>query len=225
MNETDPGAEAAGREYFTAIETEFIRRRGSPFLLSPKDFALIRRWRELGIPAADVCLGIGEAFDRRAERGALSRINSVSYCEGAVLEAWERNASARVGKAHDDSGERETASALEGLAESLARAAREHPGAREAIAGAEKSIRKLRDDVRPAEQIEASLARLEKKLLKDAASALPEPAIRAIEADADRRLAGDRETMEARAFEKTRAVLIRRRLRAELGIPRLSLLG
>src|SRR5258708_3467649 len=129
MSETDPGTDGAGRDYFTAIETEFIRRRGSPFLLSPKDFALIRRWRELGIPAADVCLGIGEAFDRRAERGAVSRINSVSYCEGAVLEAWERNASARVGKGRADPEERDMASELEELAGKLAAAALLRPSA------------------------------------------------------------------------------------------------
>src|SRR5512142_933939 len=90
--------EEQGRQYFTEIETEFIRRRGTPFLLSPKDYALVRRWFELGIPAADVCAGIAEAFDRREERGAAAKVNSLSYCEGAVLEAWERRASARVGR-------------------------------------------------------------------------------------------------------------------------------
>ena len=225
MNETDPAADAAVRDYFTAIETEFIRRRGSPFLLSPKDFELIRRWRELGIPAGDVCRGIADAFDRRAERGALSRINSVSYCEGAVLEAWEKNASARVGKGHPGSEEGDTASALERLAESLARAAQENPAAAEVIENAGKAVRKLQGAGRSAEQIETSLARLEKKLLKEAAASLPASLLAAIEAEADRRLAGDRGAMEGRAFQRTRDVLVRRRLRAELGIPRLSLLG
>src|SRR5512146_17946 len=88
----------AAREYFSSIEAEFIRRRGTPFLLSPKDYALARRWHALGIPAGDVCAGIAEAFDRREERGAAGRVNSLAYCEGAVLEAWERRASARVGR-------------------------------------------------------------------------------------------------------------------------------
>src|SRR5512146_195736 len=90
--------EPAAREYFSAIETEFIRRRGTPFLLSPKDYALARRWFVLGIPAADVCAGMLEAFDRREARAAAGKVNSLSYCEGAVLEAWERRASARVGR-------------------------------------------------------------------------------------------------------------------------------
>ncbi len=225
MNETDPAADAAARDYFTAIETEFIRRRGSPFLLSPKDFELIRRWRELGIPADDVCRGIADAFDRRAERGALSRINSVSYCEGAVLEAWETNASARVGKVRAGSEEGDTESVLDRLSDALTRSAAGNPAASDAIGNAVKAVRKLQGAGRSAEQIEASLARLEKKLLKEAAGSLPDGVMAEIEAEADRRLSGDREAMEARAFQRTRDVLVRRRLRQVLGIPRLSLLG
>ena len=229
MSETDPGADAAGREYFTAVETEFIRRRGSPFLLSPKDYDLIRRWRELGIPSADVCLGIADAFDRRAERGALTRINSVSYCEGAVLEAWERNASARVGKTPARPEEGDAGAALDALSEALERAGEKcvaaNPAARPAIETASRALRKLRAAGRSPEQIESSLARIEKKLLKDAAAALPEETLRSLEEDADRRLAGDRRSMEDRALARTRDVLIRRKMRAELGIPRLSLLG
>ncbi|MGH9440870.1 MAG: hypothetical protein ACRD16_01200 [Thermoanaerobaculia bacterium] len=225
MSETDPGTDAAGREYFTAIETEFIRRRGSPFLLSPKDFELIRRWRELGIPAADVFRGIAEAFDRRAERGAQTRINSVSYCEGAVLEAWERNASARVGKPPAGGEPSDVASALDRMCEELERAADEGSAAREAIAGAVRRLRKLAGEGRSPEEIEASLGRLEKKLLREAAAALPPETLAAIEKEEQGRLAGDRTAMEPRAFDRTRDVLIRRRLRVELGIPRLSLLG
>ena len=224
MSETDLAADRVGREYFTAIETEFIRRRGSPFLLSPKDFALIRRWRELGIPVADVCLGIAEAFDRRVERGALSRINSVSYCEGAVLEAWERNASARVGKGQALPEERDTASELEELAGKLAETALLWPAAADSLSRAEKRVRKLERSGRSPEQIERSLSRLEKNLLKEIAGSLPEEERRSIERDAELRLTSDRDRMEARAFEKTREILIRRNLRARFGIPRLSLL-
>jgi hypothetical protein len=225
MNETDLGADAADRDYFTAIETEFIRRRGSPFLLSPKDFALVRRWQQLGIPIADVRLGIAEAFDRRIERRSLSKINSLAYCEGAVLEAWERNASARVGKGSPAHEERDISSDIVRIADTLAGTAKARPDAADAIARAERSVRKLGVSGGSAEQIERSLSRIEKKLLKEISASLPERELRSIEDEADHRLAGDRETMEPGAFEKTRKILIRRKLRAELGLARLSLLG
>ena len=34
------------RAYYAAGEAAFIRRRGTPFLLSPTDFALLRQWRQ-----------------------------------------------------------------------------------------------------------------------------------------------------------------------------------
>ncbi len=225
MSETDRAAEAADREYFTAIETEFIRRRGSPFLLSPKDYALIRRWRELGIPAADVRLGIADAFDRRAERGAMSRINSVSYCEGAVLEAWERGASARVGKGESRPEDRDTPRELEALAATLLRAGEQAPPAAEPLSRAEASVRKLASSKRNPEQIESALGRIEKKLLKEIGASLAENDRRSMEEEIDRRLGADRERMESRAFERTRDVLIRRSLRSRFGLPRLSLLA
>ena len=224
MSGTDRGADAA-RDYFTAVETEFIRLRGSPFLLSPKDFILIRRWRDLGIPLSDVLLGISEAFDRRQERGAITKINSVGYCEGAILEAWERNASARVGKAAAPADDLDAAAALDRLALALGAASRRRPETAAAIARAAKSVSKLADSGQPPEKIESSLARVEKKLLREVAELLPGEELAAIEAGADRRLASDRETMESRAYERTRDILIRRKLREELGVPRLSLLG
>src|SRR5512134_2652809 len=86
------------REYFAAAEAAFVRRRGTPFLLSPKDFALLKEWRALGVPIEAVESGIDDAFTRREERGAVGRVNSLSYCRDAVLEAWERRAETARGK-------------------------------------------------------------------------------------------------------------------------------
>ena len=41
-------ATAEDRVYYEAVEAAFIRRRGTPFLLSPSDFALLREWRAGG---------------------------------------------------------------------------------------------------------------------------------------------------------------------------------
>src|SRR4030095_8918982 len=86
------------RAYFAAGEAAFIARRGTAFLLSPRDFALLKEWRALGIPIEAVVVGIDDAFSRREERGASGRINSLSYCRDAVLSAWERRAETAVGR-------------------------------------------------------------------------------------------------------------------------------
>src|ERR1700682_2604255 len=85
------------RAFFAAAEAAFIRRRGTPFLLSPTDFALLKQWRALGVPLEAVETGIDDAFTRREERSAIGRVNSLSYCRDAVLEAWERRGGTAAG--------------------------------------------------------------------------------------------------------------------------------
>ncbi len=223
MSETGSGgADAPDPAYFSAIEAEFIRRRGTPFLLSPKDYALARRWRFLGIPAEDVCAGIDEAFDRRDERGASGRVNSLSYCEGAVLEAWERRASARVGKSAADPPEDDVPARLAELEKRLAVVDARFA---ESSGSALRSIGRLKGSGKTAEEIERSLSRLEKKLLREIEGALTEEERNAIRADVDRRLASEAGSMEENALTRTRDVLIRQRLRALHDVPRLTLLS
>src|ERR1700738_2159337 len=120
MSETE-----GDREYYAAVEAAFIRRRGTPFLLSPKDFALVQEWRGLGIPLEVVERGIDEAFSRREERGGAGRVNALSYCRDAVLVAWERAAETSVGKgAGRSEAPADTAAALARLATSLEDVAR-----------------------------------------------------------------------------------------------------
>ena len=108
-------ATAEDRVYYEAVEAAFIRRRGTPFLLSPSDFALLREWRTLGVPLEAVEAGIDEAFTRREERKAVGRVNSLSYCRDAVLGAWERRAETSRGKgASDAGGEVDAKGALDG---------------------------------------------------------------------------------------------------------------
>jgi hypothetical protein len=222
MSETGSGApDDAGRAYFSTIEAEFIRRRGTPFLLSPKDYGLARRWFELGIPLEDVTAGIADAFDRRQERAVTGRVNSLSYCEGAVLEAWERRASGRVGKAvrpdEPDVEERLAAieSALGGLAPRFAPAAE----------GARRALARLRDCGKPPEAIERSLARAEKSLLREIDALISEEERAAIVRDVEARLGAGAESMDHAALRRTRDVLVRQRLRSAFSVPRLSLLS
>jgi hypothetical protein len=223
MNETGSGAaEPADRAYFSTIEAEFIRRRGTPFLLSPKDYALARRWFALGIPLEDVTAGVADAFDRREAREASGRVNSLSYCEGAVLEAWERRASGRVGKAGAPAEPEDVTARLEAIETGLdALAPRFAPAAE----GARRTLARLRASGRAPEEIERSLARAEKSLLRDVDALLTEEERAAIVREVEARLGAGAASMEDAAVKRTREVLVRQRLRSAYAVPRLSLLS
>jgi hypothetical protein len=93
---SDPGLDEAG--YATRVEDAFIAERGTPFLVSAKDWSLIRGWRESGVPADTVVRAVREAFARRRARGQAGKISSLAYCATAVEERWEMERRGLVGK-------------------------------------------------------------------------------------------------------------------------------
>ena len=116
------------KSYYQAAEAAFIRRRGTPFLLSPRDFALLKEWRALGVPIETIEQGIEDAFSRREERAAAGRVNSLSYCRDAVLEAWERRVETSVGRGgRECAAEPDVLRALEELAGRLRQVASDQP--------------------------------------------------------------------------------------------------
>ncbi len=83
-------AEREETEYFQRIEEHFGQRRGGPLILSPKDWQLIQRWHDEGIPLPVVLRGINQAFDRFAASGPRpDRLNTLSYCTQHVETTWE----------------------------------------------------------------------------------------------------------------------------------------
>jgi hypothetical protein len=74
--------------YFTEIEEQFQRARGSGlFLLSPLDWALIESWKNAGVPLEAVLRGIDAAFEKwRSKKSRTHMVNSVAYCAQAVAE-------------------------------------------------------------------------------------------------------------------------------------------
>lgn len=132
------------RAWYEAVEAAFIRRRGTPFLLSPSDFALLRQWRVLGVPLEAVEIGIDDAFGRREERKAVGRVNSLSYCRDAVLEAWERRAETSRGKGSPSGGpEPDAQAALANLAERLDAARTRRPDLSAPLDSALRSLSRL----------------------------------------------------------------------------------
>ena len=83
-------SEPADEQYFARVEEHFGRRRDGPLVLSPKDWRLLEKWHESGIPLRVVLRGINQTFDRFAASGPRpDRINSLRYCEQEVQAAWQ----------------------------------------------------------------------------------------------------------------------------------------
>lgn len=220
MSETE-----ADRDYYAAAEAAFIRRRGTPFLLSPRDFALVKEWRALGVPIEAVELGIDEAFARREERSARGRVNSLAYCRDAVLETWERRAAASVGRgAGRGEPPIEIAGALEKLGEKLRGLAESRSDLSVPIDSALSSLEKLKKSDKGAGEVESSLVRLDKRLAGALFDALSAGEKAKLDERVEKMLARARVGLDEETAEKTRRAVRRRLLRETLDLPRLTLL-
>jgi hypothetical protein len=219
MSETE-----ADRAYYQAGEAAFVRRRGTPFLLSPRDFSLLKQWRELGVPMEAVEQGIDDAFSRREERGATGRINSLAYCRDAVLAAWERRAETAVGRGAGREDASGAAEKLARLGAELAELERRRPDLAAPAASARRSVERLAGGPKSPGEIEESLARLDRRLATALYDALPEPERREADADVERQLSPLRARMDGETARRTARALTRRLLRERLVLPRLSLL-
>src|SRR5215813_10332490 len=84
--------------YFTEIEEEFVKRRGSHMLVSPLDWTLIETWKQRGIPLHIVLRGINSSFDgydQRLSRGR--KVNSLFFCQQEVEAQFQEYVESRVG--------------------------------------------------------------------------------------------------------------------------------
>ena len=188
-------------EYFTEIESHFAFRRGTPFILNAKDWALMKQWAEEGIPLAVVIEAIDAVFDRRdAEQ---KKVNGLSFCKYAVKELWKERKELQIG-AEGAAPEENVEPLLSALALRLA----DTPAAAFA------------DRVRALSR-EKSVPRVEEQLME-----LEQEMIDALLPQADE-LRAEARALTSGADEKTRArteeAHLRRLVREKFGIPRLTL--
>lgn len=84
--------------YFTEVENEFVKRRGSHMLVSPLDWSLIENWKQRGVPLHIVLRGINSSFDgydKRAQRGR--KVNTLFFCQQEIEALYLQYREARVG--------------------------------------------------------------------------------------------------------------------------------
>lgn len=191
------GYGGVGADYFLEIEGHFAQRRGTPFVLSAKDWTLMQKWAADGVPLPVVLEAIDACFDKADERK--KKINGLSYCRHAVKELWEERRELQVG-AEEATPEEGAEPTLAALAETFA------SSPHEAVRAFAPRIRELaREKTVP--RIEERLMDLEGELV----SLLASDALRAEAA----RMAGSND----RAVEAH----LRRLVRETFELPRLTL--
>ena len=208
------------RDYFEAIEEEFIRLRGAPLLLSPADWRLAQQWRQEGIPLALVLESIREVFARRAERASASpeaskrRVGSLRYCRAAVEKAWAVHRELlAVPAVRRKSAAIDVPARLEALASAL-------PAA---FADVDAWRSRLLELSGPPPEVEGRLAELDIELARLAFEALPRSDRESVLAGADEALARMAGRADPERLPDLRQRLVRRAVRERLELPLLSL--
>jgi hypothetical protein len=223
--------------YFTEIEDQFQRRRGTLLILSPLDWALMEIWKDAGIPLEAVLRGIDATFDKWDRRPRKTRkVNGLAFCAQEVLASAEEMKDAAVGapapsasKDKPDNGLDQSAVAeyLERNADQLDDLKLAGPAqslARETAATLRTLAASLSDSKAvQMEDLERRLTVAEEKLLAALLAATPDEALYQVRAEADRDLAPYRRKMTAPQIEQLHKQYVHKRLLEQYHAPRLSL--
>ncbi|HEU5162841.1 MAG TPA: hypothetical protein VFV54_06840 [Thermoanaerobaculia bacterium] len=210
-------------DYFLEIESHFAARRGTPFIFSGKDWALMKAWKEEGIPLPVVLEAIESCFRKKDESPRRRTISSLSYCRHAVREMWEERKDLLVGSS-ESVPERGAAALLAELGNGIAAAAETSAAPEQArlLFAAAEAVRAL-----PAHeaipQLEERLIEIERALLDALLAALPVETEQELQAEVEKGLAGHK--LDPKVAERTRRANLLRLMRRRLGMPRLSLFG
>ncbi len=219
--------------YFTEIEEQFQRRRGSLLMLSTLDWALIDTWREAGIPLAAVLRGIDAAFDKRAAhpgRRTQKPVNGLAWCAQAVMEEAQSMQEAAVGAtpATSPAQEKEDGFSSQRIGAHLERcattyAAQDIPE----LVDAAHRLRQLAGELdAPAfrmEDLERALTMLEEKIFAALLTRTPDEELVRIRAQSSSELAPYRRKLQSAQIAQIERQFLNKRLLESRKLPRLSL--
>jgi hypothetical protein len=208
--------------FYRAVEDHFAALCRAPYLILPKDFALLRAWYAQGAPLAAVLAGLDEVYERCQEEGE-EPVFPLSYCRRAINRFVRRLAGARVGSEAPAPDEVDVPAALARLVSDLTEAASRW-------AASPRVAKVLLDLVAtlgtvpataPVGAVEESLSRLEVGVLDALLGALPDEERARLEGDATAAAVGVDPLSEV-GRRTSRAVLLRG-VRELVGLPRLEL--
>jgi hypothetical protein len=230
--------------YFTEIEEEFVKRRGSHMLVSPLDWTLIETWKRRGIPLHIVLRGINSSFDgyeQRLNRGR--KVNSLFFCQQEVEALFQEYVESRVGAANgagngaaqNGNGAAQFAPAtavefLKAQCEALRRLEAKHldPALKETFARASERLSHIIEDLETSgavspELLEMDLMMIEEVILDGLKEQAGEEKLGRLQEEADGKLRRYKQSMEREVYEQTAGNFVAQRLREIYEVPRLSL--
>ena len=221
--------------YFTEIEQQFQRRRGTGLILSTLDWALIETWKDAGIPLEAVLRGIDTTFDHWDRRPTKTRkINGLAFCSQEVLAAAEDMKEAAVGARNEQTRSVPGLEAEEianffmknaGMLDQI----QAQPQAKLAAGECAATLTALAEGIKchaaplRLEDLERHLTVLEEKLLAALTMTTPDAGLLAIRREADREIAPYRSKMPAAQIEQLHKQFLHKMLFEQAKIPRLSL--
>lgn len=227
--------------YFSEIEDTFIRRRGKHLMLSPIDWALIESWKERGVPLHVALRGIEHSFDSYDAKKHKRTVKTLLYCQEEVEAQYAEWLESRVGSHQESEPEAEDSSerspfardvVIDHLRRSLqslaALSAQPHDDLRESLQRAGSLLTDIREEYESAarpdtRKLEESLTGIDRMLDDAIRRAIPEHRLTAIADEVESQLKPYRRQMDKKAYDQTRANLLRKRLREHFDVPRLSL--
>ncbi|MGH9936344.1 MAG: hypothetical protein ACREAM_08860 [Blastocatellia bacterium] len=230
--------------YFTEIEEEFVKRRGSHMLVSPLDWTLIETWKQRGIPLYIVLRGINSSFDgydQRLNRGR--KVNSLFFCQQEVEALFQEHVESRVGAVHgsgngapqNGNGDSQFTPAaiidfLKGQCETLWRLEAKHtdPTLKETFTRTSERLSQLIQDleltgVASPELLEMDLMMIEEVILDSLREHAGEEKLKQLRKEGNDRLRRYKQSMEREVYEQTISNFVTQRLREIHQVPRLSL--
>ena len=209
-------------------------------MLSPIDWALIESWKERGVPLHVALRGIEHAFDSHDAKKQKRTVKTLLYCQEEVEAQYAEWLESRVGShvgvrsEDDDRTPFPRAAVLSHLEQSLAgitKVAHEHAKQgelSEALDRALALLSEIRNDYESAAQpdsrkLEESLTGIERMLDDAMRIVINEHDLGLMTAEIDSQLKPYKRHMDKTAFAQTRDHLMRKRMRENFGVPRLSL--
>ena len=200
-------------DYFLEIESHFAAKRATPFILNAKDWALMKKWFDDGIPLSVVIEAIDSVFEKNEASGRRKVISSLSYCRHAVKETWQDRQDLYAGSG-DSAPEENVGALLDALAADVAGS--ETPAEIKSAVAAE--IRSLvRDNSVP--KIEERLIDIERDLMERVLDSIPPSERDAIVKPLTAIVADLDEKTRQRTYEAN----LRRAVREKFVLPRLTL--
>ena len=219
--------------YFSEIEESFIRRRGKNLFLSPLDWALIETWQEREIPLHIILRGIEKVFDNYEKSKKKRTIKSLAFCSEEIEAQYEEWLESQVGKNTEEIEETSNDEGFtnDSISEHLENILCELNEVKSklnkdlviTLDRILSRLTELKTTFTNAEKLEEDLTNLEKlldeALLKESDGEL----LQKFKSETSQELQTYKKTMEEEVYQRTFELLLLKKLRLEMGIPRLSL--